>query len=273
MYVKFAHAFSNILSALCNHLCVITIDSLLLEMIIENVSDRVEKMEDKLRQIEHNQLMIMGRLASLEEARGPAVQPHQNYVYPQASFHSPVGQGHGYSRQNFVPPMDQGHGYNQQNFIPPPCSTADRAVLQSMAPQVQPYHSTPHRLVQEAPQSISIKIKNPENALSSSEIDATKLSSINMVVAKYSKLKGEAKAPTLAMKLAKEAIFGDEVMKKCTPVGGRDLPGLPVAELQMLKQAMFNKFPQYWQNPYEFEGLWSDCMGSIGQACKRLRGQ
>ena len=58
------------------------------------------------------------------------------------------------------------------------------------------------------------------------------------------KLKGEVKAPTLAMKLAKEAIFGDDVMKKRIPVGGRDLPGLPIPELQILKQAMFNKFPQ-----------------------------
>ena len=94
-----------------------------------------------------------------------------------------------------------------------------------------------------------------------------------MVVVKYSKLQGEAKAPTLAMKLAKEAVFGDEVMMRCTPVGGRAFPGLPIAELQLLKQTMFNKFPQYWQTPYEFEGLWSECMASIGQACKHLRGQ
>ena len=64
------------------------------------------------------------------------------------------------------------------------------------------------------------------------------------LAAKYRKLKEEAKAPTLAMKLAKEAIFGDDVMKKCIPVGGRDLPGLPIPELQILKQTMFNKFPQ-----------------------------
>ena len=71
----------------CNSVCTvqtvfITMDSLLLEMVIENLSDRVEKMEDKLHQIECNQLMIMDRLASLEEARGPAVQPPQNYLHP-----------------------------------------------------------------------------------------------------------------------------------------------------------------------------------------------
>ena len=42
----------------------ITTDSLLLEMVIEDLSDRVEKMEDRLHQIERNQLTIMDRLAS-----------------------------------------------------------------------------------------------------------------------------------------------------------------------------------------------------------------
>ena len=113
-----------------------------------------------------------------------------------------------------------------------------------------------------------MKIKNPEKALPSSEINTTWLSSIDMVVARYSKLKGEAKVPTLAMKLAKEAVFGDEVTR-CTPVGGRAFPGLPIAELQLLKQTVFNKIPQYWQTPYEFEGIKSECMASIGQACKQ----
>jgi hypothetical protein len=223
----------------------ITTDSLLLEIVIENLSDRVEKLEDKLNQSDHNQLLIMDRLTSLEEKWGPAVQSH--HAYPWANFHhSPVSRGHGYNQQSFVPPAD---------------------------PVVHLYHSTPHRRVQEAPQSLPIKVKNSENALPSSEIDTTKLSSVDMVITKYSKYKAEAKTPTLAMKLTKEAIFGDEIMKKCTPVGVRDFPGLPIVELQVLKQAMYNKFPQYWQNPCEFEGIWSDCMSSIGQACKRLRGQ
>ena len=58
---------------------------------------------------------------------------------------------------------------------------------------------------------------------------------MDKVLGKYKKLKGEAKA--LAVKLAREAIFGDEVLMKCTPVAGRELPDLPLAELQemMLK--------------------------------------
>ena len=141
-------------------------------MVIEDLSDRVEKMEDRLHQIERNQLTIMDRLASLEAARGPALQPHHNYTYlhHQANCHSPVSQGPSYAcnQQNFIPPVDQdqgyNHGYNQQNFVPPPPSTADQAVPQSVAQQ--PYHTTPHRLFQEAPRSISIKIKKSRKSSS-----------------------------------------------------------------------------------------------------------
>ena len=73
------------------------------------------------------------------------------------------------------------------------------------------------------------------------------------------------------MKLAREAIFGDEVMMKCTLVAGQEFPGLPVTELQFLKQTIFASFPQNWSNPSEYEGLWGECMTAIGQACKHLR--
>ena len=38
------------------------------------------------------------------------------------------------------------------------------------------------------------------------------------------------------MKLAKEAIFGEEIMRKCTPGGTRELPGLPRKELYEIKK-------------------------------------
>lgn len=44
------------------------------------------------------------------------------------------------------------------------------------------------------------------------------------------------------MKLAKEALFGDSVLLKCTPAGTRELPGLPLAELFMLKTEIFELF-------------------------------
>ena len=60
-------------------------------------------------------------------------------------------------------------------------------------------------------------------------------------------------------------------MKQCTPLGGRELPGLPTAELSKLKDILYSHAPQYWTNIAEFESVWADCIASIGQACKRLR--
>ena len=80
-----------------------------------------------------------------------------------------------------------------------------------------------------------------------------------------------SKLPALPVKLAKEAFFGERIMKQCTPLGRRELPSLPTAELSKLKEALFSYTPQYWTNIAEFESLWTDCIASIGQACKRLR--
>ena len=49
----------------------------------------------------------------------------------------------------------------------------------------------------------------------------------------YSKQKGEKHAGSLAVKLARQAIFGEDihVLKRCTPFGQGHLLGLPVEEL------------------------------------------
>lgn len=76
---------------------------------------------------------------------------------------------------------------------------------------------------------------------------------------------------TLAVKLAREAIFGDKVLIRCTVMGERELPGLPATELMELKRMLFKQFPQLWAARHEFEPLWKVCVEAIGQACKRLR--
>ena len=60
----------------------------------------------------------------------------------------------------------------------------------------------------------------------------------------------------LGVKLAKEAFFGEDVLARCTVSGYRDLPALPLLELNGLKQALFNQFPNYWHTPEEFERVW-----------------
>lgn len=77
----------------------------------------------------------------------------------------------------------------------------------------------------------------------------------------------------LAVKLARESFFGTDVLAKCTVMGCRDFPALPVNELNELKQLIFSMFPTYWNTPIEFESkVWCSCVTSIGQLCKRLRG-
>ncbi len=92
------------------------------------------------------------------------------------------------------------------------------------------------------------------------------------IIEKYSKLKKESSASKLAIKLAKEAFFGETVLRQCTVMGCRKFPGLPIKELNDLKQTIFGLFPIYWANNAGFESnIWNPCVAAIGQLCKRLR--
>ena len=41
--------------------------------------------------------------------------------------------------------------------------------------------------------------------------------------------------------------------------GERELPGLPLHEMQLLKNQILTMFPVYWNTPAEFEALWIKC--------------
>lgn len=108
-------------------------------------------------------------------------------------------------------------------------------------------------------------------AVPSSEINKAKLLPIGDALAKHSNLIYSSKVRSLASKLAKESVFGDDVLIRCTVAGSRSFPALPVAELNYLKTIVFKQFPVYWNAKHEFEAVWKDCIDGIGQACKRLR--
>ena len=114
-------------------------------------------------------------------------------------------------------------------------------------------------------------IKFGDNVLPSSEIESSTLTPVDVLLGKFSRLRCESKVGTLAVKLAREALFGDKVMHKCTVMGERGLPGLRAAELMELKKILFKQFPQLWASRHEFEALWKVSVDSLGQACKRLR--
>ena len=106
--------------------------------------------------------------------------------------------------------------------------------------------------------------------LPSSAISKEKLVHVQQVIANYYKIKGERKAGALSSKIATQAILGKEVMKKCTPIGNHELPGLSSEELFQLKKHILHQFPQYWWNPVEVEALWNGCLEAVQQACKRM---
>lgn len=145
------------------------------------------------------------------------------------------------------------------------CSSLFNAAGQQDRYKKPPSYSAAHQ-----PSPLPKKIVS-KNSLSSAEIKKNKLIPVEKVLALYPKMKNESKVGTLSVKLARQAFFGDHVMKQCTVQGVRDFPGLPSSELGELKQTIFQLFPHYWSNPSEFESVWSTCIESIGQACKRLR--
>ena len=50
-------------------------------------------------------------------------------------------------------------------------------------------------------------------------INKEKLAEVDVVIKEYPKLKWVSKASTFTVKLAKELIFGENVMKQCTVAG------------------------------------------------------
>ena len=79
----------------------------------------------------------------------------------------------------------------------------------SLTPDTQEPHATAHSPVEPLP----LRSSTSQTALPSSEIN-------------------ENKAGTLINKVALEATFGKDVMRRCTPLGSRDLPALSPRVLQ-----------------------------------------
>ena len=78
-------------------------------------------------------------------------------------------------------------------------------------------------------------------------------------------------AGRLTCKLARLAVFGEDVMKACTPLGGRNLPSLPQREMVELNTTLMSCFPVYNCSPSEFEDVWEKCLMALQQLCNKLR--
>lgn len=105
-------------------------------------------------------------------------------------------------------------------------------------------------------------------------IDKSTLIDPQDVVEKYRVYLKRSRLTRLAVRLAKEAYFGEKVMEKCTVQGIRHYNALPRSELNDLKKFMLDlSLPRFVDTRGAFEILWKDCVISIGQACKNLRDQ
>jgi hypothetical protein len=81
----------------------------------------------------------------------------------------------------------------------------------------------------------------------------------------------DGKMTTLAVALAREAFFGEDVMARCTAKGYGGKPGLPHKEMMLLKEEVRRLYPNYWNSPHVFEEKWNKCSEQISQACNRVR--
>lgn len=118
---------------------------------------------------------------------------------------------------------------------------------------------------------IATPVRPSLNALSSSEIDRSSLVSIDSVVSKYQDLIVNGRVVSLARKLAIEAVIGLDVLKRCTPCGRSYYPALPVDSLYTIKQVLLDNFPEFWDEPQEFDVVWRKSVKRIDRVCSTLR--
>lgn len=185
---------------------------------------------------------------------------HQYTQPPQTQFSSPLAGAQrnwntplSSSQPHFSSPLDQPH------FTPRLSCTSQGGT------------SSQEGSTSSLPKAKPICPKLNTSSLSSCEIDKNELVTTDVFFQRHQNLKGESRAGMLSVKLAREVYFGKKVMGKCTVSGCRDLPGLPIAELDELKQLVFMQFPQFWKSPMEFEPLWVKCIEAINQSCKKIR--
>ena len=194
--------------------------------------------------------------------QSPLPSPHQQFQAPIPPSHTQTQM----PQPQFQSPLPTAH----------PSLAQSQASFQSPSPLPQPQVHMPNDEVESVcPEPFPICQSGTSRALPSSEIKKDKLNSVEGVLAKYAALlsKGtsESNIRMLSVKLAKEAIFGEDVMVRCTPGGTRELPGLPTRELYELKKVLLSQFPQYWRCLHVFEAIWKKCRDAIEQACKRER--
>ena len=256
-------------------LCIIySTDPLLLEL-------TVSQMENTITELQETTRSLMVRVTQLEGLHQSVKRLERALMYGPTSYSSWQ-----------LPPLSQfdqmAYPDDASPFLPPSSPTISpfhpsNPASSSVAPQNPTTLYSPSSVVPQSspglypsqgpPQCVQIKPNQTGKTqyFPSACINTTLLFKPDTTLRKYPSLRGRSKAGALAVKLAREAFFGEEVLAQCTVSGLRQLPALPLAELNQLKQTMFAQFPEFWSNPIEFESVWAACSDAINQACKHVR--
>ena len=169
-----------------------------------------------MMRVEDVQKDILSRLGNIETTLF-----YVSRRYPQTPMHS-------------MSPQETGAGVTFQWPVQPSPAIQPSLAIQP-SPVPEQFDHAPEHLSEPPPSSNSgqpYRLKDPKQAivepLPSLEINKATLQSVEEMLETQADLtKRESAAGILAQILAKEAIFGREVMRRCTPQGTRLFPGLP----------------------------------------------
>ena len=113
---------------------------------------------------------------------------------------------------------------------------------------------------------------NPNiNYSPSTAIPSHQLQNMDDVISQHRNLVHEESAGTLCQILAKEAIFGKDLLARCTVIGKGWTLALPLQEINNFKRKMFFLFPRFHPSLEQFEPVWKKCTTAIEQTRGRLR--
>ena len=157
----------------------------------------------------------------------PPLHPPPRLIPPQAENHTPSREMAHITHADAQP----------RRFILGEQMTSNqyRAPFQPLQQQGQQNTGDRYQVSQPSP----VQAKPGNKTLPFSAINKLKLiTTVNDILMKHPKLRCNRKIGTLTVKLAREAIFGEDIMAQCTVAGERGLPGLPTAEFQQLKQIL-----------------------------------
>ena len=98
------------------------------------------------------------------------------------------------------------------------------------------------------------------------------LKSINLMVSTCTKHVGKERMGELACKLAREAVFGEEVMAQSTILGIRGQRALPAERIELIKETILqHRYPMMKADSESFKAVWKLCTAAINHACSKLR--